>query len=135
MYQVFDSEFYHLLFLLHGHTAHTAPEFRWALALMIDVFLSFFRNQFVTKTFPNHWSIVTGVYEEVHGLVGNTVYDKALNITHSITDHALFSQNPSIIPIWVRIQYCIVLCIILNLAQTHFSAMHNSINNYNTFYP
>ncbi|KAK3887367.1 hypothetical protein Pcinc_008485 [Petrolisthes cinctipes] len=59
-----------------------------------------FINQFVTKTFPNHWSIVTGVYEEVHGVVGNTVYDGKLNITLHITDRALFSQNPSIIPIW-----------------------------------
>ena len=28
-------------------------------------------NQFVTKTFPNHWSIATGLYEESHGIVSN----------------------------------------------------------------
>lgn len=95
----------------------------WALALMIGVFLSSFRNQFVTKTFPNHWSIVTGVYEEVHGLVGNTVYDKALNVTRNITDHALFSQNPSITPIWVRR----ILCVHMHLLKScSFSFQGNS---------
>lgn len=28
-----------------------------------------------TKTFPNHWSLVTGLYPENHGIVGNTMYD------------------------------------------------------------
>lgn len=27
-----------------------------------------------TKTFPNHWSLVTGLYPESHGIVGNTMY-------------------------------------------------------------
>lgn len=30
---------------------------------------------FPTKTFPNHYSIVTGLYAENHGVVGNTMYD------------------------------------------------------------
>lgn len=28
-----------------------------------------------TKTFPNHWTIATGLYPENHGIVGNTMYD------------------------------------------------------------
>ena len=32
-------------------------------------------NTFITKTFPNHYSIVTGLYEESHGIVGNIMYD------------------------------------------------------------
>ncbi|CAN8061512.1 unnamed protein product [Agarophyton chilense] len=28
-----------------------------------------------SKTFPNHWSIVTGLYAESHGIVGNTMYN------------------------------------------------------------
>lgn len=31
--------------------------------------------QFTTQTFPNHWSIVTGAYQETHGIVSNTFYD------------------------------------------------------------
>lgn len=30
---------------------------------------------FPTKTFPNHYSIVTGLFVENHGVVGNTMYD------------------------------------------------------------
>ena len=32
-------------------------------------------NQFITKTFPNHWTLVTGMYEESHGIVSNNFYD------------------------------------------------------------
>ena len=30
---------------------------------------------FITKTFPNHYSLITGLYEESHGIVGNVIYD------------------------------------------------------------
>lgn len=30
---------------------------------------------FPTKTFPNHYTIVTGLYPENHGIVSNTMYD------------------------------------------------------------
>lgn len=33
------------------------------------------KNAFITKTFPNHYTIVTGLYEESHGIVGNIMYD------------------------------------------------------------
>ena len=33
---------------------------------------------FVSKTFPNHWTLVTGRYEESHGIVGNRMRDPAL---------------------------------------------------------
>lgn len=32
---------------------------------------------FPSKTFPNHYSIVTGLYPEHHGIIGNTMYDPA----------------------------------------------------------
>ncbi|GAB6029723.1 Bis(5'-adenosyl)-triphosphatase enpp4, variant 2 [Chamberlinius hualienensis] len=35
--------------------------------------------RFTTKTFPNHHSIATGVYEETHGIVANNFYDPVLN--------------------------------------------------------
>ncbi|CAJ0955282.1 unnamed protein product [Ranitomeya imitator] len=34
------------------------------------------KNVFITKTFPNHYSIVTGLYAESHGIVANSMYDK-----------------------------------------------------------
>ena len=36
-------------------------------------------NQFQTKTFPNHWTLVTGLYEESHGIIENVFYDDRLN--------------------------------------------------------
>lgn len=32
-------------------------------------------NAFITKTFPNHYTLVTGLYTESHGIVANTMYD------------------------------------------------------------
>ncbi|KAI7870263.1 alkaline-phosphatase-like protein [Spinellus fusiger] len=32
-------------------------------------------------TFPNHWTLVTGLYPESHGIVGNYFYDPVLNDT------------------------------------------------------
>lgn len=33
---------------------------------------------FPSSTFPNHWSLVTGLYPSNHGIVGNTFYDPIL---------------------------------------------------------
>lgn len=35
----------------------------------------YLENAFVTKTFPNHFTIATGLYEESHGIVANSMYD------------------------------------------------------------
>lgn len=59
-----------------------------------------FINQFPTKTFPNHFSVATGMYQESHGVVGNTVFDKTLNRTLTIKDTELFTQNPGVMPLW-----------------------------------
>jgi len=42
------------------------------------------QNVFVTKTFPNHYSLVTGLYEESHGIVGNEFYDPVYDETFTI---------------------------------------------------
>ncbi|ORX58727.1 alkaline phosphatase-like protein [Hesseltinella vesiculosa] len=34
---------------------------------------------FPSITFPNHWTLVTGLYPEAHGIVGNEFYDPALD--------------------------------------------------------
>jgi Type I phosphodiesterase / nucleotide pyrophosphatase len=40
---------------------------------------------FPSITFPNHYTIVTGLYPEHHGIVENTFYDPARNATYSYT--------------------------------------------------
>jgi predicted AlkP superfamily pyrophosphatase or phosphodiesterase len=41
---------------------------------------------FPSVTFPNHYSIVTGLYPDHHGIVGNTFYDPARKETYALTD-------------------------------------------------
>lgn len=39
---------------------------------------------FPTKTFPNHYTIVTGLYPEHHGIVANTMWDPVFNASYSL---------------------------------------------------
>lgn len=43
---------------------------------------------FPSKTFPNHYSIVTGLFPEHHGVVDNTMYDPVFDALFKITDSA-----------------------------------------------
>ncbi|CAF2500492.1 unnamed protein product [Rotaria sp. Silwood2] len=36
---------------------------------------------FATTTFPNHYTMITGLYEEVHGLISNQMFDPKTNVT------------------------------------------------------
>jgi len=47
---------------------------------------------FPSKTFPNHYTIVTGLYPESHGIVANTMYDPVFNATFSISDESAVSD-------------------------------------------
>jgi predicted AlkP superfamily pyrophosphatase or phosphodiesterase len=40
---------------------------------------------FPSITFPNHYTLVTGIYPETHGIVGNTFFDPIINDTFSYT--------------------------------------------------
>jgi predicted AlkP superfamily pyrophosphatase or phosphodiesterase len=41
---------------------------------------------FPTKTFPNHYTIVTGLYSEHHGIVANTMYDPEFDAKFSMSN-------------------------------------------------
>lgn len=43
---------------------------------------------FPTKTFPNHYTIVTGLYPEHHGVVENTIYDPVFDALFRMSDSA-----------------------------------------------
>ncbi|XP_046492648.1 ectonucleotide pyrophosphatase/phosphodiesterase family member 5 isoform X1 [Neodiprion pinetum] len=60
----------------------------------------YMENVFVTKTFPNHFSIATGLYEETHGVIGNQVF---IPETHKVVgySYAMFHYNEQIAPIWI----------------------------------
>lgn len=56
-------------------------------------------NVFSTKTFPNHHSIVTGLYAENHGVMANSFFDSKLGYLGYGYD--LYHYNEKILPIWV----------------------------------
>src|ERR1700730_15607163 len=41
---------------------------------------------FPSKTFPNHYTIATGLYPQDHGIVENTVFDKGFNATFTMSN-------------------------------------------------
>jgi predicted AlkP superfamily pyrophosphatase or phosphodiesterase len=58
---------------------------------------------FTTKTFPNHYSLVTGQTAEHHGVVGNAMYDPSLDAWFAAAD-SIASRDPRWWggePIWV----------------------------------
>lgn len=62
------------------------------------------KNVFITKTFPNHYSIVTGLYEESHGIVANSMYDVITEKHFSDFNYKdPFWWNEAV-PIWVTNQ-------------------------------
>jgi ectonucleotide pyrophosphatase/phosphodiesterase family protein 5 len=60
----------------------------------------YMRNVFITKTFPNHHSIATGVYPEVHGILANQVYDPEYGKVLNYSDE-MWHFNDAVVPIWV----------------------------------
>lgn len=55
-------------------------------------------NSFSTVTFPNHWTLVTGLYEESHGIMQNFMYDPNLNekfsyVSSESQTYKWFGQN------------------------------------------
>jgi alkaline phosphatase D len=53
-------------------------------------------------TFPNHFTIVTGLYPEHHGLVANSFYDEAKKARYGMSDAAAVTDGSwySATPIW-----------------------------------
>ena len=63
-------------------------------------------NQFQTKTFPNHWTMVTGLYEESHGIVANQFYDPKTKTHFNYTDKSSW-DDPDLWggePLWITNQ-------------------------------
>jgi predicted AlkP superfamily pyrophosphatase or phosphodiesterase len=58
---------------------------------------------FPSLTFPNHYSLVTGLYAGRHGIVSNSFYDPARRQTYSLSDRATVTDGSWYRgePIWV----------------------------------
>ncbi|KAK2856478.1 hypothetical protein Q5P01_005213 [Channa striata] len=63
-------------------------------------------NAYITKTLPNHYSLVTGLYAETHGIVANEMYDPALNRSFSMETDSIYDSRwwEEAVPLWVTVQ-------------------------------
>ncbi|KAL7298220.1 hypothetical protein TKK_0009211 [Trichogramma kaykai] len=66
---------------------------------MKGIFADHMRNVFVTKTFPNHHTISTGMYVENHGVIDSEYLDVKSNKTVKYS-YDLYHYNNGILPIW-----------------------------------
>ncbi len=61
---------------------------------------------FPTSTFPNHYTLVTGLWPEHHGIVDNTMYDPELDETFEIGDRLAVEDARwwAGEPLWVKVE-------------------------------
>lgn len=59
------------------------------------------RNVFPTVTFPNHYTIVTGLYPESHGIISNSMYDAVTNDTFTMRTNDSKWWNTFSEPLWI----------------------------------
>ncbi|CAH8577311.1 unnamed protein product [Schistosoma intercalatum] len=73
------------------------------------VYIRRIQNEFPTLTFPSHFSMVTGLHPESHGIVDNVFYDPSINATFSSRNQstALDSRfyDVGAEPIWITNQF------------------------------
>ncbi|NXK57433.1 ENPP3 phosphodiesterase, partial [Sylvietta virens] len=66
----------------------------------------YMRAVYPTKTFPNHYTIVTGLYPESHGIIDNNMYDVDLNSHFSLSGEEKFKPEWwKGQPIWLTAMY------------------------------
>lgn len=63
-------------------------------------------NTYITKTFPNHYTLVTGLHAESHGVVANEMYDPVLNRSFSMEGPEMYDSRwwVEAVPLWVTNQ-------------------------------
>ncbi|MDR1340537.1 MAG: ectonucleotide pyrophosphatase/phosphodiesterase [Prevotellaceae bacterium] len=69
----------------------------------VGVKAEYVQSSYPTVTFPNHYSMATGLYPDSHGLVNNSFYDSALRDTFALSRREAVS-NPAYWsgePVWI----------------------------------
>lgn len=94
---------YVILVSLDGFRYDYAKRFGAKNLLSFDVQAEKMIPSFPSKTFPNHYSIATGLYPGHNGLVSNEFYDRELGLTYDIMNRETV-ENPAFYsgtPLWV----------------------------------
>ncbi|XP_077406897.1 bis(5'-adenosyl)-triphosphatase enpp4 [Vanacampus margaritifer] len=60
-------------------------------------------NVFITKTFPNHYSLVTGLYAESHGILASSMYDPDSHKHFHVSDSSDPMWWNEATPIWLAV--------------------------------
>jgi len=70
------------------------------------VYPAYMEPVFPSKTFPNHYSLVTGLYPANHGIVNNSMYDADLGLFFRISNREVISDHRwwKGEPLWVTVQ-------------------------------
>uniref|UniRef100_A0A8C3BAF8 Alkaline phosphodiesterase I n=1 Tax=Cairina moschata TaxID=8855 RepID=A0A8C3BAF8_CAIMO len=100
-----------LLFSLDGFRAEYLQTWGRLLPVISKLqkcgtFTSSMRPVYPSKTFPNHYSVVTGLYPESHGIIDNKMYDLKRNASFTLRSEEKF--NPQWYqgqPIWLTAMY------------------------------
>ncbi|XP_008945823.1 PREDICTED: ectonucleotide pyrophosphatase/phosphodiesterase family member 1-like, partial [Merops nubicus] len=100
-----------LLFSLDGFRAEYLQTWGGLLPVISKLqkcgtYTSSMRPVYPSKTFPNHYSIVTGLYPESHGIIDNKMYDPKRNAFFTLKSEEKF--NPQWYqgqPIWLTAMY------------------------------
>ncbi|KAI8481022.1 Bis(5'-adenosyl)-triphosphatase enpp4 [Branchiostoma belcheri] len=64
----------------------------------------YIHGTFITKTFPSHWSVITGLWEESHGITANSMYDSVLNQTFVLRTKDPVWWDVGSMPVWQTAQ-------------------------------
>lgn len=94
---------YVILVSIDGFRYDYAKKYGARNLLNFDVKAEKLIPSFPSKTFPNHYAIITGLYPGHNGLVSNDFYDKKLGLTYTISNRSVV-ENPSFYngtPLWV----------------------------------
>ncbi|XP_056419288.1 ectonucleotide pyrophosphatase/phosphodiesterase family member 3 [Hyla sarda] len=66
----------------------------------------YMRSVYPTKTFPNHYTIVTGLYPESNGIIDNNMYDYNMNMAFSLSGQGKFNASWWLgQPVWLTAMY------------------------------
>lgn len=86
---------YVILFSIDGLRADFVDKYN-ATALQAygkkGVIAKYMTSSFPSLTFPNHYSIVTGLYPAHHGLVDNTFFDEKANATYTMSNKKMVAD-------------------------------------------
>ena len=94
---------YVILVSIDGFRYDYAKRYGATNLLNFDVKAEKMIPSFPSKTFPNHYAIVSGLYPGHNGLVSNSFYDTELELAYSIGNRSLV-ENPKFYngtPLWV----------------------------------